>query len=88
LQLAGELDDRWPGSRKRAGREESPDTETAQAVWATRLVTPGDEVAEGGVKPPYDSVTDSATENIPPAVRHPVIARRKTFGMSSWFARR
>ena len=32
--------------------------------------------------------TDSATENRPPAVRYPVIARRKTFGMSSWFARR
>jgi hypothetical protein len=32
LMMAGELDDRWPGSRKRAGREESPDTETAQAV--------------------------------------------------------
>ena len=42
IQLAGELDDRWPGSRKRVGREESPDTETAQAVWATRLVTPGE----------------------------------------------
>jgi hypothetical protein len=42
LMMAGELDDRWPGSRKRAGREESPDTETAQAVWATRLVTPGE----------------------------------------------
>jgi len=26
MNLAGELDDRWPGSRKRAGREESPDT--------------------------------------------------------------
>jgi hypothetical protein len=52
MKLAGELDDRWPGSRKRTGREESPDTETAQAVWATRLVTPGDEVAEGGAKPP------------------------------------
>jgi len=26
MELAGELDDRWPGSRKRAGREESPDT--------------------------------------------------------------
>jgi hypothetical protein len=24
-----------------AGREESPDTESAQAEWATRLVTPG-----------------------------------------------
>ena len=23
---AGELDDRWPGTRKRTGREESPDT--------------------------------------------------------------
>src|SRR5579863_712981 len=32
MELAGELDDRWPGSRKRPGREESPDTETAQAV--------------------------------------------------------
>jgi len=42
IQLAGELDDRWPGSRKRTGREESPDTETAQVVWATRLVTPGE----------------------------------------------
>jgi hypothetical protein len=26
IKVAGELDDRWPGSRKRAGREESPDT--------------------------------------------------------------
>jgi hypothetical protein len=26
IELADELDDRWPGSRKRAGREESPDT--------------------------------------------------------------
>jgi hypothetical protein len=42
MGVAGELDDRWPGSRKWAGREESPDTETAKAVWATRLVTPGE----------------------------------------------
>jgi hypothetical protein len=26
MELAGELDDRWPGTRKREGREESPDT--------------------------------------------------------------
>jgi hypothetical protein len=26
IQVAGELDDRWSGLRKRAGREESPDT--------------------------------------------------------------
>jgi hypothetical protein len=29
------------------------------------------------------SVTDSATENRPPSLRFPVIARRKTFGTSS-----
>ena len=27
--------------------------------------------------------TDSATEKIPPVERNPVIARRKTFGMST-----
>jgi hypothetical protein len=42
MELAGELDDRWFGSRKRTGREESPDTESAQAEWASRLVTPGE----------------------------------------------
>ena len=26
IGTAGELDDRWPGTRKRTGREESPDT--------------------------------------------------------------
>jgi hypothetical protein len=26
IGMAGELDDRWPGTRKRTGREESPDT--------------------------------------------------------------
>ena len=26
MGVAGELDDRWPGTRKRTGREESPDT--------------------------------------------------------------
>ena len=26
MGAAGELDDRWPGTRKRTGREESPDT--------------------------------------------------------------
>jgi len=26
MGVAGGLDDRWPGTRKRTGREESPDT--------------------------------------------------------------
>ena len=30
--------------------------------------------------------TESATEKIPPVERNPMIARRKTFGMSAWLA--
>ena len=89
MKLAGELDDRWLALSLRTGgstlrtcgpqgkREESPDT-----VWATRLVTPGD-TRRGCVKLSLQSVTESATEKIPPAKRNPVIARRKTFGMSN-----
>jgi hypothetical protein len=80
-----------------AGREESPDTESAQAEWATRLVTPGGwpcrfrrkakfhaSACGAGFHPVQcGSATDSATENIPPATCNPVIARRKTFGTSS-----
>ncbi len=74
--LAGELDDRWPGTRKRDGREESPDTTLREQRRAMRLVTPGDATGDG-------CVMESATETIPPAIRNPVIAWRKTFRTSS-----
>jgi hypothetical protein len=41
MEVAGELDDRWPGTRKRTGREESPDTTLREQRRAMRLVTPG-----------------------------------------------
>ena len=51
-------------------REESPDTTLRGQSRATRLVTPGDAARN-------DRVTESATENIPPAERIPVIARQE-----------
>jgi len=57
-------------------REESPDTTLREQSRVARLVTPGDAARTG-------YFTESATENIPPAERIPVIARRKTFGTSS-----
>jgi hypothetical protein len=42
MGVAGELDDRWPGTRKRTGREESPDTTLREQRRAMRLVTPGE----------------------------------------------
>ena len=81
MELAGELDGRWPGTRKREGREESPDTTLREQSRAMRLVTPGGVAGNG-------CVTESATETIPPAMRNPVIARRKTFGTSSNGSRR
>jgi len=71
-----------------AGREESPDT-TSQ-VEETRLKTGHHTTKKGnapgnarGAVAPVLRFTESATEKIPPTERLPVIARRKTFGMSS-----
>ena len=75
-----------------AGREESPDTVRRHVLHfvgsgtldrATRLVTPGGEVEAGGVTRRYNGVTESATENIPPAERSTVASRRETCETSS-----
>src|ERR1700682_829426 len=51
---------------------------------ATRLVTPGDDLAKLGRKAALaNAVTDSATENKPPAVRSTVASRRETCETSS-----
>ena len=80
MEVADELDDRWLGLNSPEGeggwREESPDTTLREQSRVARLVTPGDAARN-------DRFTESATENIPPAERIPVIARRKTFGTSS-----
>jgi len=41
-------------------------------TWATRLVTPGGEVEDGGVTRRYNGVAEGATENRPPAERSTV----------------
>jgi hypothetical protein len=63
--------------RKMAGREESPDTVLShQEKWATRLVTPGERFGWHRLSPvPAGSLTESATENVPPAERHGGIAQ-------------
>lgn len=80
IRMAGELDDRWlaltPPRGERRAREESPDTTLREQSRVACLVTPGEAARNG-------CFTESATENIPPAERIPVIARRKTFGTSS-----
>ena len=59
MELAGEPGDRWLLAKNRSkdrplqGREESPDTivvgsKEPVTKWATRLVTPGDEVEVAG----------------------------------------
>jgi len=41
-------------------------------TWATRLVAPGDEVGTATESRRYNGVTESATENRPPAERSTV----------------
>src|SRR6202034_2422527 len=85
IGLAGGSGDRWSGHRKMVGREESPDTvlshqgKTAHPLsadegkWATRLVTPGERFGWHRLQPvSADSLTESATENVPPAARSTV----------------
>jgi hypothetical protein len=69
--IAGLVIARWPGGRK----VRTPSW--FQQERATRLVTPGGRIGD-------DAVTESATENIPPAKCSPVISRRKTCGASSY----
>jgi len=74
--LAGELDDRWLGCASNwAGGKSGHHSAQAEKGNA-----PGNARGRGCAS---NRVTESATENIPPAQRIPVIARRKTFGMSS-----
>jgi hypothetical protein len=87
METAGGPGDRWSGHRKMVGREESPDTVLSHQgtihprnrgckVRATRLVTPGERFGWQRLWPvPADSLTESATENIPPAERHGDIAQ-------------
>jgi len=87
MEPAGGPGDRWSGHRKMAGREESPDTVLSHQgtlhplnrgckVRATRLVTPGERFGWRGFRlAPAGSLTESATENIPPAERHGGIAQ-------------
>jgi hypothetical protein len=60
-----------------AGREESPDTVLShQEKWATRLVTPGGRFGRRKLRLVLaGSLTESATENIPPAKQHGGIAQ-------------
>jgi hypothetical protein len=92
MKLAGGPGDRWLGHRKMAGREESPDTVLRHALHfvrsgtldrATRLVTPGGACGRRGESPAATCVTESATENIPPAERSTVASRRETCETSS-----
>jgi len=62
--------------RRKAAAERSPELTT----WATRLVTPGDEVEDGDVKSLYNSVTESATENKPPTERSTVAVAQGNLG--------
>jgi len=77
MEPAGGPGDRWSGHRKMVGREESPDTVLShQEKWATRLVTPGGRFGWQRLRLLLaDSLTESATENIPPAERHGGIAQ-------------
>jgi len=87
METAGGPGDRWSGHRKMAGREESPDTVLSHQgtlhplnrgckVRATRLVTPGERFGWRGFRLALaGSLTESATENVPPAERHGGIAQ-------------
>jgi hypothetical protein len=87
METAGGPGDRGSGHRKMVGREESPDTVLSHQgtihplnrgckVRATRLVTPGERFGWHRLRPvAADSITESATENIPPAERHGGIAQ-------------
>jgi hypothetical protein len=83
IVLAGGPGDRWSGHRKMAGREESPDTVLSHqgkgnapgnargAIWVARV--------SGSRR--TSSLTESATENIPPAKRHGGIAQENLWGV-------
>ena len=76
--MAGRLGDRWAGLRKKAGREESPDTvvfnvtcwDESLGAWRLRLKGNAPGNARGLVfvlqMQGEDSATESATENKPP----------------------
>src|SRR5271155_4533990 len=93
--MAGGPGDRWSGHREMAGREESPDTvlshqgtphppSAGSGQGATRLVTPGGRLGWCRLRfAPAESLTESATENVPPATRSTVASRRKTCETSS-----
>jgi hypothetical protein len=89
--MAGRPGDRWASLRKKAGREESPDT---VVFGAKRLGLKGN--APGNARGPTlgqaqasfdDSVTDSATENKPPVQFTSVTGWRKTFSRSDYGSR-
>ena len=94
LLLADGPGDRWACFRKKAGREESPDTVVfalaavgenpwrgaGETIRATRLVTPGGRFFRAvRASEARFSATESATENKPPVRCASVAIWRKTF---------
>jgi hypothetical protein len=66
-----------------SGREESPDTDLRQQEkWATRLVTPGELLADATFRWLRLRFTESATENRPPRKRAAVTGGRETCSSS------